>query len=80
MFTIEISSLLRHVKSEKLYKWPTLAFVILTFTSPLIDFIFFCGNIRGGIVEGKHILFQRFYQLHAISAIIQVTLVKLAMA
>jgi hypothetical protein len=53
---------------------------MLTFTSSLIDFIFFGGNIRGAILKGIHILLQRFYQLHVISAIMQVTLVNIAVA
>jgi hypothetical protein len=34
-------SLLRHIKSEKLYKWPTLPFVTLNITTSLIDFMIF---------------------------------------
>jgi hypothetical protein len=41
MLPSQVCSLLHHVKSEKLYKWPTLTFVILNITSSLIDFMFF---------------------------------------
>jgi len=54
MLLPQLCSLFRHVKSEKLFKWPNLPFVILTLQVLLLNLRCLRGSISGGIVKEMH--------------------------